>query len=402
MGHEVNVLTVEKDETAPDKLLKSNEKVKVTEIPVGPFVRRLRQNRRLARLGFERRFKGSSWRNRLSESLKLRGVLSSVRLPDIFDFVLPAASRWMNGTDGPKGLDWIVSSFGPHASLAMGYLAKQSNPRAKWVIDFRDLWVGNHVYSGIWPITVIERCLERFYINRSDLVVTVSSALANELRSRYPAKKIVVSHNGFDPEEVKSANGVSEDSQNDRFTFVYTGSLHPTQRNPRPLLEALSQTSKDFRKKILFKFAGPKAEFLDQLITKYQLEDCVQILGKLAREESLRLQREADVLLFLESQRDEARDGVLTGKLFEYLITGRPIWAVGIEEGSTVGRLLTSGDAGFAFGNDVPRILRYVTDAERVGRVKSRDVTVPTDISQQFNRIKLAEELLIVFESMDS
>ena len=48
-------------------------------------------------------------------------------------------------------------------------------------------------------------------------------------------------------------------------------------------------------------------------------------LGQLGRAEAVRLQRGADVLLLVTSR----HSGEATGKLFEYLASGRPILAVG-------------------------------------------------------------------------
>jgi glycosyltransferase involved in cell wall biosynthesis len=268
-------------------------------------------------------------------------------------------------------------------------------------LDFRDLWVGNHVYPGIWPFTLIERLVERFYVNRADMIVTVSDALANELRARYPQKKIVVSPNGFDPEEVASVPQLPANFRNEHFTIVYTGSLHEDQRNPAPLFEAIARLPSEVRLKIRVKFAGPIPAFIPPLVAKHGLHEVVRLLGKRPREESLRLQAEADVLLFLEQQHDESRDGVLTGKLFEYLVTGRPIWAVGVGPNSTVGKLLTEGHAGLALGTNTGLVSLALTEALDNGRLAARQVGSIGDLSSRFNRTEIANDLLEAIESLD-
>lgn len=402
LGHDVTVLTVEKDESAPDKLKKSFQGFRVVQIPAGLLIQGLRHRRRESQASPQRpngaETMKSSWKAKLVSWLKRRGLASSVRWPDAFDLVLPNAWRGL-----PSGhFDVIVSSFGPHASLAMGYWAKRKNSNAIWVLDFRDLWVGNHVYPGIWPFTILEGLLERFYVRRADMIVTVSEALANELRSRYPHKKILVSPNGFDPEEVASGPKLSSGFKNENFTIVYTGSLHEDQRNPEPLFESLMKLPPDLRSRIRVKFAGPIPEFLPPLVAKHGLDEVVEVLGKRPREESLRLQAEADVLLFLEKQHDESRDGVLTGKLFEYLVTGRPIWAVGVGKNSTVGILLRESQAGVAFGTDVEAICRHIIATDFHQRLPTRSVEVPSDISHRFDRVMLARELLEAISSTET
>lgn len=399
LGHDVTVLTVEKDENAPDRLNKSFDGFRVVQAPVGALIGRLRRHRR----GPSQTPKesasladGGGLKSRLVSWLKRKGLMSSVRLPDAFDFAVPNAWRAI-----PRdAYDVIVSSFGPPASLTMGYLAKRQQPSAKWVLDFRDLWVGNHVYPGIWPFTCLEKVLEHFYVSSADLIVTVSEALASELRARYPHKKVMVSPNGFDPEEVASAPKLPPDFKNEHFTIVYTGSLHEEQRNPSPLFEALASLPVETRSKVRVTFAGPIPEFLPALVARHGLGDIVQLLGKRSREESLRLQAEADELLFLEKQHDEARDGVLTGKLFEYLVTGRPIWAIGVGPQSTVGKLLSDSSAGEAFGEDVSRLADSLAEVAEHGRRPSRDTEQAADIAHRFNRVTLAQALIASIEKL--
>lgn len=142
------------------------------------------------------------------------------------------------------------------------------------------------------------------------------------------------------------------------------------------------------------KFAGPIPEFLPPLVARYGLAESVELLGKCPREESLHLQTTADVLLFLEKQHEETRDGVLTGKLFEYLVTGRPIWAIGIDNTTTVGRLIEGGSAGVALGCDVDAIVKQLRLQLSVGRSPSRDTQDSNDVSRRYNRESLAIELM--------
>ncbi len=400
LGHDVIVLTVEKDEGASDRLSKSFQGFQVVQVPAGSLIQGLRRRRRESQVLPDRPKRAGpndpSWKSRLVSWLKRRGLMSSVRWPDAFDLVLPNVWR-----DLPSGrFDVIVSSFGPHASLAMGYFAKRRSPNAKWVLDFRDLWVGNHVYPGVWPFTILESLLERFYVSRADMIATVSEALANELRTRYPKKNIVVSPNGFDPEEVAGSPKLASDFRNEHYTVTYTGSLHEDQRNPEPLFEALAKLPPDIRSKIRVKFAGPIPEFLPSLVARCDVADSVQLLGKRSREESLRLQAEADVLLFLEKQHDETRDGVLTGKLFEYLVTGRPVYGVGIGPRSTVGKLLAEARAGEVFGRDSSRLAESLMKAVENGRQPSRKTEWPEDVAHRYNRVTLAQTLLREIEKL--
>ena len=65
-----------------------------------------------------------------------------------------------------------------------------------------------------------------------------------------------------------------------------------------------------------------------ELIKRYGVSDVVERHGFVPYEESVATQKAADLLLFLDWT-DNRAEGVLTGKLFEYLGSGRPIMAIG-------------------------------------------------------------------------
>jgi hypothetical protein len=75
-------------------------------------------------------------------------------------------------------------------------------------------------------------------------------------------------------------------------------------------------------------FYGTDFAVLRQLIEKYQIDDCVQTHSAVSHKESLEIQQTADVLLLL-LYNHPLEKGVLTGKLFEYIGSGRPILCIG-------------------------------------------------------------------------
>ena len=77
--------------------------------------------------------------------------------------------------------------------------------------------------------------------------------------------------------------------------------------------------------RLRLKLAGRLDEEDTRLIAEAGLGDSVEHVGQLGRAEAVRLQRGADVLLLVTSR----HSGEATGKLFEYLASGRPILALG-------------------------------------------------------------------------
>jgi glycosyltransferase involved in cell wall biosynthesis len=128
--------------------------------------------------------------------------------------------------------------------------------------------------------------------------------------------------NGFDPDVQPAAPMAGDDGA---LRLVHTGTLSgPRGRDPRPLLEALRAHNADGGPKIRLLLAGRPSVEDERLIAQAGLGDALRHLGLLDRPATLRLQRDADALLLLTgTHRSEA-----TGKLFEYLASGRPILAV--------------------------------------------------------------------------
>jgi hypothetical protein len=65
--------------------------------------------------------------------------------------------------------------------------------------------------------------------------------------------------------------------------------------------------------------------------------------GCLSRQDCITMQRDADVLVVMESAAPEA-DGVLTGKVFEYLATTKPLLLLGPGPQSELYRLIDRHD----------------------------------------------------------
>lgn len=402
-GHDVTVLTVRKDREKGDLSERPFDGFRVLETSAGSVVEFLRRRRTETGVTSAPP-KTRGFRMTIKNWLRKRGLLSSVRLPDVFDFWIPEANRVLRTDLSHENFDVIVSTFGPHASLRVGYHARKMWPHAKWIVDFRDLWTQNHVYPGFWPFTFLERALEKFYLKQANAITTVSDGLALDLlrttESYGLQRPIEVFTNGFDPEEMPKSETV--DIAKTSMTLVYTGSLHPQQRNPEPLLRALSDLTVTERKNLKVIFAGPRENFLEQRIQDLGLADVVQQVGSYGRVASLKLQREASVLLFFETQHEKARDGVLTGKLFEYLATGRPIWAIGVDGMSTVGSLVEVNRCGEAFGSDVAKLKMALRTLLEKGPAPSRVTTNPEDVLHRFDRRAVAAKMLTKMEQWTS
>ena len=180
-----------------------------------------------------------------------------------------------------------------------------------------------------------------------------------------------------------------------KIRIVYTGTIYKGFQDPTPLFKAVKEIEnseyKHLLKNLEIIFAGGNKGNLDMIVENFQVHNYVKYLGFIKYEDSLRMQRDAHVLLFLEFKSKE-QDGILTGKLFEYLFSGTQIWAVGMDEKNSAGKLITESRCGICFGENVELIKSYLINLLTSGQ---KPVISPNfEILNEFSRKKQAEKLL--------
>jgi glycosyltransferase involved in cell wall biosynthesis len=255
-----------------------------------------------------------------------------------------------------KENDIIISTYGPDSSHLIAYYGKRENPDLKWVADYRDLWSENP--SNMWSdnVKASVRSMEKATVgDYADVVTAVSEDMLSKL-GEFCKGKLLQVPNGFDLEDWELECVVSS-VRSGRYRplrIVHTGTVYSGQRDPTSLLEVLAEMSE---KKllgegdVLLEFYGTRVEPIKELMKNPRFKPFLRTPGHLPREEAIRVQREADLLLLLESSTPDAR-GVLTGKVFEYISAGRPIICIGSRPDFEVGLLLHRTGTGVVASSD--------------------------------------------------
>lgn len=134
--------------------------------------------------------------------------------------------------------------------------------------------------------------------------------------------------NGFDREDLPAA----QPENHEGLRVVYCGQLRDSRRfmgnrDIAPMFRALRKLVDEGliqKEELHLIYAGREGELMRQYAASCGLEKCVEDCGQVSREESIRLQRSADILL-MASLYMKCQKGILTGKLFEYLMMDKPI-----------------------------------------------------------------------------
>jgi glycosyltransferase involved in cell wall biosynthesis len=399
-GHHVTVLTTRKrpDQCGLDLRCDGFE---VVELPfhIPPMYEWLRaRHKAAARNGSstgatESAPPGSASKNWLERVKESTGILSSVRMPDLTDYWVKPAITWAQ-THIPPSWDAVVSCGGPYTAHLVAAALKKARLAARFVADFRDLWTDNHMYPGLFPFTVRERRLERSAVRQADLLTTVSEPLAESLRSKFNVPVEVI-YNGYDEAAWKFLPRNAIFPSDGRFRIVFTGTLYSQAQgvDPAPFLDALRNLQAqggEVAERILLVTAGRGFDRWVNLARRHGVADLVEAHDVVSSADALRMQRDAQALLLLDHV--DARQGVLTGKLFEYLCAAAPILVVGGQADSPIAQIVRRADRGINLVRDEARIARTIIDLLENGN--RQGWPGDRDFIQQFSRKHQATRFL--------
>jgi hypothetical protein len=215
------------------------------------------------------------------------------------------------------------------------------------------LWVDNHYYPYSEKRRRLEERLEKKVLASANGLVTISEPLAEVLKRKYNKPTVVVT-NGFDPTDYPTDSDVPY--REGCLRIVYTGMIYRGKRDPSPLFEALQRMGKA-AKAVQFAYYGAYFQIIQEAATRHHVEHLVEINEPVPYQESLKVQTQADILLFL-SWNDPGEQGVYTGKLFEYIGSRRPILGIG-STNNVAAELIYNRNAGVVL-NDPDKIVEQL------------------------------------------
>ena len=270
-------------------------------------------------------------------------------IPDKHLFWVETASRagleWMKGWQP----DLIYSSGPPHSGhLVAARLAKTL--KAPWVAELRDEWAGNPYGLESWLRARLERRLERQTLSQAKALVALTATTRQTLEKAY-GKPTTLSMNGYDPADFVGLEDVPALDPH-RLTIMHAGSIYIGKRDPSALFAATARLG-PLKDKVSLLFYGEQADSLQSLARQHGVEAQVTISPPIARNQVLELERRADILLLCRWN-DPADDGIIPGKLFEYIGAERPILSIGSETGEAAD-IVRSG--GFGVVSNDPDVL---------------------------------------------
>lgn len=295
--------------------------------------------------GFLSEKKGNGFIENLS-----KWVRGNLFIPDARKFWIKPSIKYLEKYLNQHKIDAVISSGPPHSAHLIA-LKLKSQFDIPWVSDFRDPWTNIDFYKELKLTKLADKKhkrLEKQVLNNADLVLTVGNQLSNELND-LGANRVEVIENGYDPEDFI----VNEEIEIDKkFSIAHIGSFTPS-RNHQVLWDALHELVNEnpaFKSDLQLKLIGKVDHTVLQSIEDHGLNSFVQKINYVPHSEVVKLQRTSRLLLLMVNNTPNAK-GIITGKVFEYMASKRPILVVGPEDGD-LNEIIKKANAGLVCGYD--------------------------------------------------
>lgn len=286
-----------------------------------------------------------------------------------------------------NAIQTIITTGPPHSLHLIG-LQLQQRLDVKWISDFRDPWttIGYHKQLKLTEASKAKhKTLEHEVLNAADEIVVTSNNTKVEFET-ITNKPITVITNGYDVEKVKTQE------LDTKFSISHIGSLL-SKRNPLVLwkvLKALVEEEKGFAEDLEINFVGAVSDSILKTITSYKLDSYVENRGYVPHKEAIMYQKKSQILLLVEIDSEETKS-IIPGKLFEYMVSQRPIIALGPKD-SDVEIIINKTNTGKYFDYNNYKELKELLKVHYIAFKKNDLKTQPINL-QNYSRKKLTETL---------
>ena len=243
-----------------------------------------------------------------------------------------------------NNIETIITTGPPHSLHLIGMQLKQKLG-VKWLADFRDPWttIGYHNQLKLSKKSATKhKQLEKEVLLNADEIITTSFTTSKEFQS-IVNKHVITITNGYDDQKKSSVE------LDKKFTCSHIGSLL-SQRNPEVLwkvFQELINENEDFKNNFQLNLIGVVSEDVLNSIYKHQLKEYVNLIGYVSHQDAVSYQKQSQVLLLIEIDSKDTKC-IIPGKLFEYMVSERPIIAIG-PKGADVETIIKQTNTGNYF-----------------------------------------------------
>ncbi len=296
-------------------------------------------------------------------------------------------------------VDAIVSTGPPHTTHMIARKAHKATG-VPWLADFRDPWTFIDFYDKLQLTSWADkrhRKMETRVFKEASKVVCVTWSWAAEFK-RQQGREVQVITNGFDPADFIGAGTVPLDK---KLTITHAGSLN-ADRNPESLWKALAELIEEepsLREHLELQMIGPLDVSALDGMKNAGITDLLNHIPSLQHDEVVARLMTSQLLLLPLNDTPNI-DGVVPGKLYEYLGAKRPIVAIGKTTGDSA-RIIKETGAGIIAGfGDVAALKAGLKT--QIEAYQNGSLSVDSSGIERFSRKVLAGQLAEAFTEISS
>lgn len=315
-------------------------------------------------------------------------IRGNLFIPDARVFWVKPSVLYLEKYIKEHNIDTIITSGPPHSLHLIG-LDLKKRLDVKWFADFRDPWttIGYHKSLRLSSYAAAKhKRLEKEVMQTADEIIVTSKTTKSEFQA-ISAKPITVITNGYD---VVSIPAQELDS---KFSLAHIGSFL-SERNPQVLWTAIQELLVEipsFKSDLEIKLIGAISQEVLTSLSENKLDTYLNNLGYVSHLEAIAHQKKSQVLLLIEIDSEDTKS-IIPGKLFEYMVSNRPIIAIG-PKGSDFADIITQTNTGLFFEyTEKERLKKVILDYYKLyleGQLNANGVGLA-----QYSRKNLTKQLV--------
>ena len=326
-------------------------------------------------------------------SVWIRGNLF---IPDARKYWIKPSIKYLKSWLNSHPVDALVSTGPPHSMHRIAQ-ALHTQLNIPWLADFRDPWTSIDFYHELKLSHRSDRLhhrMEKQVLEQADRVLVVSNGMLDDFMKIHQRDYLVIP-NGFDDED--TTGGKAELHQ--KFSIAHIGSMGPA-RNPLILWQALKELvaeQKEFAAHLEVDLLGQVDHSVREQISSHGLDKFIRYIPYMQHDEVVQFQKKVQVLLLVINQTPNAHL-VVTGKIFEYINSGRPIINIGPVDGDAADIINETNTRHSIAYEDVSGLKKIIHDQfllflKGENKVNAKNV-------ENYSRLNLTRQLGAVLDEM--
>lgn len=292
-------------------------------------------------------------------------------------------------------IQFLITTSPPHSTQLAGLKLKELYPDLTWIADLRDPWTDIFYYSKMLHLPHIKKKdlrYEKTVLQNADIIITVSEFLRKIFLRKTGIEhheKIHLVTNGFDHDDFTRPKASREDKI---FKLTYVGTISD-EYDLSGFIKAIEKVKAEIKEELRIVFTGNIClRWKQPLMEKFS--DIIQFKGHIGHQEAIAEMQRADMLLLVVPDITQ-NEGIITGKIFEYLAASRPVLGIGPISGDAA-IVLNKTRTGQMFSyHDHEAMYRFIMQFA----LKQKEWLPDQDQINKFSRKTQTEKLVQLMES---